>query len=147
MSGTIIRALPKTFYDFSGLTNPSESVTIPVATSIPIHDYREMLLVLRVHSFNLSNTAGASITLSCYQESLTTDDPASDFYDASSPLVSIGPVAFSSITAPYYTNAAPGFPMFLGSSLRLYLQATQSSGTAANPFYISLSVDISAKAL
>jgi|SRR5581483_3884989 len=150
MSGTVIRALPKMFYDFynggNALANVGESVQIVLATGISVYEYREVDLVVRIHSFNVGNTA-ATFAVNAYPEVPTSEDPASDFW-SSTPAVGTGTISFAGLTAPYLTLATLNIfatPAW-GAFLRLKLTATQSN-PISNPFNFAMSIDVNAKSL
>jgi len=151
MSGTIIRAVPKRFYDFynggNGMNSLGEQVQLTVATGIHVSEYREVNLVVRIHSFNAGNTA-AAFQVDAYPEAPTDEDPGADFASSSS-IASTGQVTFATVSRAPWVKIVQVFSptTYFGAFLRLKLTAIQSSGSLSNPFNFAMSIDVNPKSI
>jgi hypothetical protein len=78
MSGTIYQITPKRTFDFASVTSGS-SVTIPLVRALDVKDAKDLQLIVRVHSANISANAGNAIDIYVDQVSLTSEEPDADF--------------------------------------------------------------------
>jgi hypothetical protein len=137
MPGTIIRALPKTTYDFSTLTQANQTMVLTVAKAIDVSAYREVNALVRIHSANFNNTP--SFKVDFYPENPSPEDPSQDFIGNS--LLTVNQ-AFSGLAVPYLNIQT--IPTPYGGFLRIKLTGVQG-GTASTTFNFAISIDINAK--
>jgi hypothetical protein len=139
MPGMIIKALPKTTYDFSTLTGANQTMVLTVARGIDVSAFREATALMRVHSINFNQSP--SVKIDIFPEAPTSEDPSQDFI-ATTAVASSGTVALNSFTAPYL-NIQP-FSTPFGAFLRIKVTGTQGA-TASTTFNFAISIDIVAK--
>ena len=88
MAGRRLPILPKRLLDFSNIAVSGSGQTIVIADRIELLDWRELTLVLRVHSHNVASTNTIEIHLQ--NTSRSDEDPSLDFIGsqiASFPLI------------------------------------------------------------
>lgn len=105
-------------WSFDNLSS-SGVINIVVVREIPCAAYRELTLLVRVHSASFAS--GASIKLAATEVAPTDDQPGSDFPSLSS-LCSIG---INSSTSPALYDASANGPF--GGSVRIELLATRGT--------------------
>jgi hypothetical protein len=79
MAGTIISAVRKRLYDFSGVASGTTQEII-VADQIDLLQWTQVAFLLQVHS---SNTFNGTMNVVIFGQSLSMDDPGLDFVDRS----------------------------------------------------------------
>jgi hypothetical protein len=143
MAGTIIRAVPKTKYDFSAITTTNTtSPAIFIAKGIDVGQYAYAEMNARIHSLSVVGASSTpSVALSVRAEAPSPDDPSVEFYTATFNTITFNLTPSS--TAPLLSVVGlTGAP--LGRFLRIQLTGSQG-GTLATTFWVILSVDILAR--
>jgi hypothetical protein len=79
VAGYIRRGFPEMAVTFNGLA-PGQNQTIILLDRVPVIEWAEVTLLLRVHSHNLASGAGV-ITVGAYAESISADEPGTTFLD------------------------------------------------------------------
>ncbi len=136
MPGTVLRVIPKTRYDF-GSQALSTTQTLTVASKLDCSRYREVTLVLRVHSFTVTDTSTISVLVSA--EAPTVDDPQFDTITSSTVVASVA-VSSSSPAAPILLLAiSASIPS--GSSVVIQVRC-QTSTSVSGPNNAVISADV-----
>lgn len=138
MPGVVQRVIPRTLYNFNNVPIGT-TFSFPIARFIDISQYREVTIIQRVHTKSILATGSPTLSLVCYADQPTTDDPAQDFTTLAA-LVT-GTTITGATTSPLLTLIT--VPANAGSMISIWLAVTQ--GTSAAALQASLSVDISAK--
>lgn len=147
MPGTVIRAVPKTKYDFSSLP-ASASMAYFAAKGIDVSQYRYAEMIPRIHALNIVGAGSApQLQFDVFPEAPTPEDPALEFYNTT---INWATATFNlspATVAPVVPGSTIGINQTLlplGGFLRIRVTATQST-TVATTFSVVLSVDIYAK--
>jgi hypothetical protein len=135
MPGTVLKVIPKTKYDF-GSQALGTSQTLTVARHLDCANYRELTLVVRVHSCTTTDTGQISVIV--VAEAPTTEDPAFDTVVAGSHVASL---SFTS------TPAAPKLMLAISSSIpsgsKVVVQVSCSTSTGVGgPNNATISADL-----
>jgi hypothetical protein len=77
MAGQVIEAAPKRLVDFAGLSSGGTQDFI-LADRVPVPSWRELTLLVRVHSHAIASGAG-TITIMAAPQSWTPEDPGLTF--------------------------------------------------------------------
>jgi hypothetical protein len=145
MSGKVIRVLPMTDYDFTDVSKGG-TVNVKVARQIDVSGYKEIDLIVRLHSAKWPGAGDedASLSIMVASDGFTRDDPTLK-YETSNIQAS---VTFSGPGGQNY-EAAPALKIEeltppLGGMLMVYVSATQDTDTTAE-FTFTVSADLVAK--
>jgi hypothetical protein len=79
MRGVALPVIPKRFFDFANLANGQQEVIL--ADRIPLIEWRELTLLVRVHSHTLTGTN--TIAINVYPQSWTAEEPGLQFLTGS----------------------------------------------------------------
>ena len=144
MAGINQELLPKRLHDFSNVLG-GQSQDVVIAKAVPIFQWREVLLVARLHDRNgVAWAAGQTIAVRLSAEAHTDEDPNTDFLFSPD----LGSVTFNSgSAAPSMLVSAASFRSAFsnyGGYMRVVITCTQA-GMAAT-FQANLSIDLSLKA-
>jgi hypothetical protein len=133
MAGSLIPVFNKRDFTFTATT----TVGLVAAKAIPVDDYTEGTLLVRVHSGTL--TGSNTIVLKVRSTAPTAEDPAVDFVVTASDLA----VATVSSTATTGTLLRTPFTAGFGGYVRVEVWANYPSGTSCTAV---LSAELSVKA-
>jgi len=148
MSGSVVRAVPKQIFDYSGLTTTASS-TILGAKGVDVSGMREVNVICRLHAVpnvtgGVTWSGGANVLISARLDAPTTEDPA-DFTTSTD---------LASATFTQGTDTPPTVKIFnlvptngtnmFGAWLRIYVKGTQGT-TAGAAFQAMISVDVNGK--
>jgi hypothetical protein len=81
MAGALIRAVPKRTINFAGLLSGSSQAFV-LAEELDVSDWREIVVMVKVHSHSVAAGAGF-IYIRAYPQSLSAEDPGMQFVDKS----------------------------------------------------------------
>jgi len=140
MSGIVLSAVPKRVLDYSTLVNGGPSQSLILADKVPLLDWRELTLTVRIHVNGMSGSN--SVTVAVFAQSETTEDPALPFVSS----VAAGSIQYGVsnganiiLTSPITTLGANGI-VSLGRVV-----ATGVRSGALGPILTTISVSISGK--
>ena len=136
MAGLALHVVPRTKYTFDNVPSGT-TFTVPIARHIDISRFREVTLLVRVHTKSLLATGSPTIVVGAVADVPTADDPAQDFLSAVLASTTIIP----GTTAPSLVLVA--IPANAGTMISVQLTVTQ--GTSAAALQSTISVDVSAK--
>ncbi len=128
-SQALVRILPRTSYDFTGLTGAT--VRIPVAQHIDVLGYQRAALQVRVYSASLP--AGATVTVQLADDGFSADDPASAFLQTTkADGGEIGSIELTEHTVfPFYQSISSEVPGVFGRLMAVLLSV--KGGADAGP--------------
>jgi hypothetical protein len=129
MAGVVVNVIPKTTYDFSSLTVPSQSSNIPIGPTIEITQFTFVGLIVRLHASNMSASNQLIVSL--------TED---GFLDGSAQAFPGTP--YDSNVVFVGTDAAPLARFYYTRLNSQYVSATVAGYLSAAPFSASISVDV-----
>lgn len=139
MSGTTMRLLPRTDYDYTGL-KASGSSTITVARKIDTSQWREAIVLVRLHTASFaSNTINVFWTLDGY-----TDEDPNETWSAATGATTLPVTLLTFVggtdTPPIVKNATLSAPF--GPLIMVQLKFSNVSSTALTA---SISIDLNLK--
>lgn len=143
MPGGVIRALPKTKYNFASLI-ASSGVEVVVAKGLDVSAYREATLLCRMHEKDIGGGAGNwKVEMIVRADAPTTEDPGAEW--TPTPAADLATVTIDSSSSAYNSFQLDSVNTPFGGWLKLIIKPTQSSGSAETTFQIVLSADLIVK--
>jgi len=137
MAGQIIRILPRTDFDMTGLSGGGASGVVVIARKVDTSKWRECVLLARLHAA-ASWPGGSTISLIAAPDGYTDEDPGAIWSFSSTTLITF---TQGTDTPPAVKNANYAAPF--GPLIQLQLKfALASAGGAFKP---SVSVDLNLK--
>jgi hypothetical protein len=137
MSGKVIHAIPRTPYDFS-LIPPNVQCPFLAVRDIDVSGYRELTLLVRVHAVSMTYS-NSTIYVGTQMESISPDDPASDFLGTS-----LGTYVGVTQSTPVPTLLMATIPTPFGGLMNITVEAV-TGGNGGATLKATLSVDLIAK--
>jgi len=141
MAGTIVRAVPKTTFDFSGVPHNGGSVTLPVAKGLDVREWRELVFIARFHdaSADFKSSLGLVVSIVLRFDAPTEED-GQDFVGSGS---STQDCFYSGDPIPEICAFSPQAPY--PSFVRLYVKGTNNQAFSG-VFSVTISVDMNGRA-
>lgn len=139
MPGKLIEALRRTDYTFSALVANQTMNPIFVVENVPIAEYRESTLMVRLHK--VTWPVGASIDFAVYASLPSEEDPGATFRSAAA--LATGTVTQAS--NPVAPLLLPGIAMPANSGGFVSVALVPKTGANAGTYTITLSMVLSVK--
>lgn len=141
MAGRVIRLAPRSNYQFNSLGAAGET-WISLAQHVDVSQYRDLTLMVRLHSINIAENSGGTLTVRALPDGHTQEDPAQFFLDTSSS-TGLGEAQFNS------NDIAPDFDAVAlssgaGALVTVVLIAKQDPSQVLD-LEATISVDLSMK--